>query len=236
MFLFNGGVIMKAIRQVLTVSLMVLTMVSLAQATTIWYDDFESGNANNWIEVWGGLPPDHAFIPTASDFVLPLTSPAGGSFALWVQQDDSWAARSGGTIAANTEYTLSAAIGRRLADGNPNPGLWHLQLYAGTDTAPVTLLTEIAYNMPGANLPTAGYWAEDSVTFNSTGSSYVGQTLWARLYTDPVLGYDNSHFDNIQLNATLAPEPASLTMLAGLAIIGGLAVPFWSRRRTAVRR
>ena len=127
---------MKTNKHAMTTLVAVLVMVSLARATTIWSDGFESGNANNWIEVYGGLPPYHAFQPTVKQFVLPLMSPAGGSWALWIQQDDSWAARSGGTIADDTLYTVSAAVGRELCDYNPNPGLWHLQLYAGTATAP----------------------------------------------------------------------------------------------------
>jgi hypothetical protein len=194
-----------------------LMLSCAADGSVIWSDDFEDGNTNGWIEVWGGLPDYHAFQPTAIQFNLPLTSPAGGTWALWVQQNDSWAARSGGTIAPDTQYELCADVGRMLTDCNPNPGLWHLQLFAGTSAAPVTLLTEIAFDTPGANLPTPGNWAENSVVFNSTDSSHVGETLWVRLYSDPVGGVDNCHYDNVCLITT--PEPGTLALFACCAIV-----------------
>ena len=136
--------------------------------------------------------------------------------------------RSGGTIADGTTYTVTAAVGRLKLSCNPNSPLWHLQLYAGTSSAPATLLSEIAYNSPGANLPNPDNWASDSVLFNSTGSGHVGETLWVRLYSD-VNGLENSYFDNVTLTASPIPEPGSLLMLAGAAAM-------WLLGRKLLRR
>ena len=216
-----------------------LTTAARAGITTIWSDGFENYSGDtylpDWIGQWGNLvasgSSSQVFQPLDTDFsvVSPLAPPAGGTHALWIGGDGGWAARYGQVIAANTVYTLTAAVGERLCDIE---GLWELQLWAGNASGPGTLLTETAYNSPGANLPSVGGWAENSVTFDSTGSSYVGEVLWAELATDAVGGYDNGMFNNVQLDANSpVPEPSTLIVWS---LLGALAVSLgWRRRRKA---
>ncbi|MEN6449061.1 MAG: hypothetical protein ABFC96_01095 [Thermoguttaceae bacterium] len=220
----------------LAATLAALSLVGVAQAGVIWFDDFESpatigpydgtNYLSNWVEKWGHLPAIHVYQPTSADFDLPLASPAGGQQVLWISQNGNWAARSGGLIEPDRLYTLSAAVGDFNCDAVP---FWRVQLWAGDADGPTVLLNEIAHNMAGANIPADRNWALNSVTFNSNGSSYVGQTLWARLYMDVgEYGSDPGQFDNVLLQSTSAPEPSTgVILLALMAIL----LPF-ARRKT----
>ncbi|MCE5268924.1 MAG: PEP-CTERM sorting domain-containing protein [Planctomycetaceae bacterium] len=223
----------------LAASLVALSMVSAAQASVIWSEDFENPAKDgpyqgvyylsNWIEQWGHLTADHVYKPTDAAFDMPLASPAGGEQVLWISQNGNWAARSGGLISANTVYTLSAAVGDFECDAVP---FWRVQLWSGDANGPTNLLTEIAYDTIGANIPADRGWALNTVAFDSTGSSHVGETPWARLYTDPIeTGADPGEFDNVVLQGSPVPEPSTcVIMLTGL-----LAMLLFARRNTCER-
>jgi hypothetical protein len=130
------------------------------------------------------------------------------------------------TLAANTTYTLTVAVGARSGAFAFNTfGGALIELYAGS-----TLIGSASYTTQAV-----GTFLDDTLTFDSNGvdPSLIGQALQIQLHTAAAGSTD---FDNVSLDATsdgtsAVPEPSSLLLLA-TAMTSGLTV---ARRRRSTR-
>jgi PEP-CTERM motif len=162
----------------------------------------------------------------------PLSSPAGGNQLLSLSGTNTGVYRmSGVLIQADTTYTLSAAIGDDKL--TPNSQYWSLQLWANTSgtgqfvgsAGGDTFIGQQFGTTATAVNPTAGNWAWNSFTFNSsTTPNLVGQELIVFLNN-----FDDgtSYYDNVSLSSV--PEPSSV-ILAGIGIYGIVTFGRRSRR------
>ncbi len=161
----------------------------------------------------------------------PLSPPAGGNQYLVLIGENTGVSRmSGVTIAADSTYTLSAAIGNaRTSDDDQS---WSLQLWADSNGNGVFdggngdfFIGQQFGTNPGATNATAGSWALNSFSFDSsTLPNLVGLQLIVFLNN---YGPSESYYDNVSLIGPAAvPEPASLAML----VLGGLAAGVAVRR------
>jgi hypothetical protein len=128
------------------------------------------------------------------------------------------------TLEANSTYTLTAAVGRRLTGTNTfYSASFYVRLYAGDST----LLGE--YIGDTGSL-TEGTFANQTLTYTTGASVLPDQHLRIEMgiisTTAPdTAGFNGLAFDNFRLSTTLVPEP---TCLAALGLVGGLLV---ARRR-----
>jgi PEP-CTERM motif len=115
----------------------------------------------------------------------------------------------GDTLLADTLYTLTGQVGHPSGFGGTldPPTFFTFELLAGN-----TVLAT------GSDTGPEGMFSSFQLTFNSTGSSLVGQALQVRLSSNQA----QSGFDNIQLSASPSvPEPSTFILLAG-AMLGVL--------------
>ena len=103
----------------------------------------------------------------------------------------------------NTQYTLGAYVGQRLAIGFQG---YDIQLWAGN-----TLLA--SNNSP---TPVAGTFVPVTVNYTSGSSGPIGQPLEIRLLSSGV----QANFDKITLNASPIPEPSAILGLLGFGLLG----------------
>ena len=116
----------------------------------------------------------------------------------------------GEPLQANTEYTLTVAIGDRdLANVGGDVGDNRIHLGTGT-VAGANILASLDSTSPGAVPTVNGDWVTWSMTY-TTGAAPagLGDPLRIELTTDINVGW----FDNVQLTATTIPEPSSLILL-----------------------
>lgn len=110
------------------------------------------------------------------------------------------------TLTANTSYTLSIDVGSRL-DAPHNNG-YTIELLAGG------VLLSGTTNLP---VPADGSFVLATEMYTAgPGDPQLGQALEIRMISAPT---GQTSFDNVKLDATAVPEPASLTLL-GLAAAG----------------
>jgi hypothetical protein len=133
------------------------------------------------------------------------------------------------TIASNTDYSLTVAVGNPAGAGTSLPGSFSLSLLAnGVSVATTGLLN-------GNTLITDGTFVDFSLTLTSiAASSFVGQDLTIQL------GHDNTgtnanaqiFFDNVRLVATTTaiPEPSTYAVLVGMAGLGLACVRRYMKR------
>lgn len=126
-----------------------------------------------------------------------------------------------GTLLANTEYTMTIAIGQRLDRTN---GSVEFGLYNATTGATDIWATGTALNTATNVSTTAGSFQDFSVTF-TTGAIVSNDLYVAARYTETGANLIQASLDNVRLDAV--PEP-SAALLGGLGVIGLL-----RRRRCA---
>ncbi len=111
------------------------------------------------------------------------------------------------TLQANTMYNLSGKVGHPIGFGaTPNPDtIFTIEFIAGNN-----LLSSMSGTGP------EGSFTIFQLSYNSFGSSFLGQSLQIRLKSNQT----SSGFDDIRLDATpiTVPEPSTITLI----IIGGL--------------
>ncbi|MCW1922521.1 hypothetical protein OKA05_08140 [Luteolibacter arcticus] len=126
------------------------------------------------------------------------------------------------TVGANTQYTLTVALGHRTVDSGAaaTASTVTLELLAGG----VSLATA-TYNPSGGIWNDSGTnpddtWADASLVFTSGAApAQLGQAITIRFIKSGA-GGNYMDIDNVRLDATAVPEP-SLALLAGL---GGLSL------------
>lgn len=131
-----------------------------------------------------------------------------------------------GALQADTDYTLTVAIGNR-GDREELPGI--ISLINGADNTGTVLAS--AYGVPAAQ----NSWQDYSISF-TTGASVSGD-LTILLSVDPSLTGDGNNgsiqaaFDDVRLDASAVPEPATISLLGGSFLLGLVAL----RRKLRVR-
>ncbi|MCR4413879.1 MAG: hypothetical protein NUV77_15780 [Thermoguttaceae bacterium] len=130
-------------------------------------------------------------------------------------------------IAANTQYTLTVAVGHRdngsvgdywielLANGSP---IFYSPIFDGDSTSP-------------------GTWGEVKISYVTPMSGGpVGQWLSARLHHLASTTDARGDFDNVRLQATLfhTPEPSAMVAWGSLVAVGSIV--FWRRRGQRLSR
>jgi hypothetical protein len=139
--------------------------------------------------------------------------------------DTITSAMSLGTIEGQTRYTLTVAVGNPTAKDSSNygsPGNISFSLLANG----VAFATDTVSNGTVAN----GTFQDFTLTFTTPGTSaIVGEALEIQLASLPEAAPTEPAFDNITLDVTLVPEPATwaLVVLGALAVMG-----FGARRRS----
>lgn len=123
-----------------------------------------------------------------------------------------------GSLQANTEYTMTIAIGQRLDRVN---GSVEFGLYNATTGATDIWATGTALSTATNVSTTAGSFQDFSVTF-TTGATVSNDLYVAARFTETSANLIQASLDNVRLNAI--PEPSA-------AILGGLGVLGLLRRR-----
>ncbi len=177
------------------------------EETTLPADGISPLSHYGWSDVAGyGTALAHAWHPasTTTDFtsVNPLASPASGSYAAFIQEPGGGTEKVLGSILANNAYTITVAIGNRIAESY---GDWSIQLWAG-DSNGTTFLAQKTRDTAGASHPVAGGWADNSISLNSAAiPSLIGKNLFVR-----ITNYGGTHpgtifFDNVRTTGQFGP-------------------------------
>jgi hypothetical protein len=219
-----------------------VTTPSRAAVITVPNPSFEAPDAADGANVspgptgWTAVNAG-AFDPTNTNYAgttgnnvqgaLPDGGQAAFVFANGTAAGSLTSAASLTTIAADTTYTLTVAVGKELATGaggrvGYNAGI---ALLANGAAIPAATLT-------GIDIP-VGTFQDRTVAFTTaaTGDPLVGQSLTIRLSQAGATAgnFPAPDFDNVRLDGSPVPEPAS----AGLLAVGG--VGLLARRRRWVR-
>lgn len=179
---------------------------------------FTQGDVPGWILSGGGITgvfdPNNDFFPntTGSDGDVPPPGEGDQIAFIFIGQGNSpgvLTQTTGEVIAANTTYTLSAAVGQAIESlGRPFAG-YEISLLAGS-----TVLQSEADQL----VPAPGTFETVDVSF-TTGATdpSIGQplTIWLATTTNSAAEIDETFFDSVQLTATPVPEP--VTSVAAIA-------------------
>ena len=120
-----------------------------------------------------------------------------------------------GSLQANTQYTMTVAIGQRLDRTN---GSVEFGLYGATTGATNIWTTGTALSTATQVSTTPGSFQDFSVTF-TTGAIVSDNLYVAARYTETAADRIQASLDNFRLDATVVPEP-SVALLGGLGMLG----------------
>jgi hypothetical protein len=158
----------------------------------------------------------------------------GGGISNFVTQNLTYTG-SLGTFAADTIYSLTVAVAHSPnTNTNGDNGVAGVELLANSvatgTSATITIDALIALS---ADASTSANWTDITTIVNTaTDPGIVGQAIGITLTNnviDPNASWGNEYFDNVRLDATPVPEPAT----ASLALLGLTATTLRRRRRTA---
>jgi hapalindole biogenesis HpiC1 cyclase-like protein/PEP-CTERM motif-containing protein len=187
-------------------------------AITSW--TISSTNTNNGV-----------YHPAAGAFssVDPLPAPADQNQVAYLIPDAESSSSitttaSVGTIAANTMYTLTVALGNRLDTSFFDSGLYTIDILAnGVSVAEATR---------SGNTIAHGAFSDLSAIFTSSAAGpLIGQSLTLQLSASSGFGGNEAIFDNVRLTATVVPEPGMWEM-----ILIGLVTLLGAQRLRRIRR
>jgi len=206
--------------------------VDTAQATTIFSEDFEATTLDEGAKSapsgWGAPAtaqiwrPGTAAAPDQFNQTEPMASPAGGTNILELDcsTTDSYVCTSFGTVAANTDYTVTMAIG--WSNAYSSSGSIRAILYNYNSSVVLDSMTVTATSNQGG-------WKDYSFTVPHTKADLqadVGHSLALWLWAYPG---NPVYVDNIRVEASAIPEPSTL-LLATTGLVGLLAYA-WRKRR-----
>ena len=203
----------------------VLFTLSLAHASPVTVNNFSfeqdvTGGANTtpptgWTAFYGAQPNNFIGSQAAANAQYtaspPLTFPGNGNQFVYINNGGGAGAdgiyQDVGALLANTTYTLTVAVGSR-ADWGGGNGQGTISLLNGTDQTG-TQLASTTSNV-GAQL---GTFTDFTATFTTSGS--VSGDLTIDLADLGPSGFTQANFDNVRLDATVAPvpEPATCALL-----------------------
>jgi len=128
-----------------------------------------------------------------------------------------------GSLQANTQYTLTIAVGQRLdrTNGSVTIALFNTAAGSGLSGNPFTDVTSTLLNSTAGVSSVAGSFQDFSVAF-TTGASVTGDLTIGAQYTGD--GTAQGSLDDVRLDATLVaiPEPGAIAMLlAGFGMFFG---------------
>jgi hypothetical protein len=214
-----------------------VTFVSIAVGSWGWNDgsfgDGLSLNGGNFTSTWSDASTVSGYVAASTYFGTPagwlgvgatstvgyealgsdyITLKPGASaidFAGYTVDSSVVSQLTGATIQANTRYTLTYLLGTR--NGTPPAAPGYLQ---GTS---LQLTADVANNSAPAN----GNWAPETFVFDTSNPANIG--LVGQALTVGFTGGAGTSilFDNVTLDATLIPEPTTISLiaLAGLAML-----------------
>ncbi len=206
------------------------TTVVSATALSGWanFEGTSSAKLSSWSDgystvTWSdgstssGATPDYVVLPgwTGTGAVQP-TGPDGSISLAQNGSERMHSSASLGTIAANTNYLLSAdARGISFSGNSATFNRLYLNLLADDEAVLAT----------PAEIVTTGSYANYSVTFTAAQLlSFVGKSLKVEL--GGFATYDQVQIDNVALTTQSVPEPTTLISLASFACATGLFLGF----------
>lgn len=193
----------------------------LADPVTVWNASFEEpalddGGAVGYLGGGATIP----YWPSSTGSYLQVIDP-DATYPLQATDGENVAYVNGGIlmwqdlapIQDNTIYTVTVDLGAH-PDVFPQYAWSNVGFFAGTDHS--NLLKQVQFGSPSANteIPT-GSFGTFSMSWESTGSIFVGQALKLNFNSDRVW------YDNVRVDATLIPEPATISLLglSGLVLL-----------------
>jgi hypothetical protein len=132
------------------------------------------------------------------------------------------------TLQANTFYRLTGQVGDPLGFAMPEIAGWKKPSPAGSGTAVFTAKLFAGSNLLASTsgIPVQGSFQQFTVTFDSTGSPFLGEALKIELESSRA----QTGYDEIALSAQTTPEPSSLALFLGVGL-SSLMGYAWRRRR-----
>jgi hypothetical protein len=133
------------------------------------------------------------------------------------------------TLHANTFYTLTGEVGDPLGVPISELAGWTKPSGSGTAIFTAELFAGTNLLASTSGIPVQGRFQQFTVTFDSTGSPFIGQALTIELSSSQ----GQTGFDEIALSAQTAPEPTSLALLLGVGLSSLLGYGWRQKRRAA---
>lgn len=165
-----------------------------------WSNDLATGGG--WLNQDNTANSGNSFIEAIGGFSAEGAQHIGMESAWGIGQD------TGILFEANTRYTLTVAVGNRNAGFSP---VGNVSQYGLVDGIGGIYASD---SLDASTLATGTFADAPALVFDvATGSPLIGQPVIVGLAS---AGAGRAHFDNIRLDASAIPEPAS-SLLAGLA-------------------